>query len=395
MKMALQDGPKDTTGHVDGEGVTPVVEASQAHPGGSLVSSDSSTRAEPHEADGGHEPPSSSSSDDEEQVQEACPKWAQNLILQLATQAGKAERRQSEALDQMVKVFSDSQEAAQRRKIPKAPTYSVQKLKLEATVGEVEDWIAGIIEVNATMAPGQPDRYYVVWAVAQMQAHLQNSWRGHRKAKGLDNPTFEDLASFLRKEHSNPGQRIKDTIDALENLSPREDEDPLTHFTSYQNYVSLLGPKYAPMGRYEVFRFLGKFPGWLQREFTKQEKWKVDTVEEVAYALHRLWKSSYRTLKGKKTEENDRKARTRKREYAEPTKKAWKKTHDQSEGVQCFGCGKMGHYKSNCPTKRVEKRRTQDDGRGTRVEAKRPKVQQTSRLKPAEIFSSSEDSGNE
>ncbi|KAL5621250.1 hypothetical protein BROUX41_006720 [Berkeleyomyces rouxiae] len=160
--MALQDGPKDTTGHVDGEGVTPVVEASQAHPGGSLVSSDSSTRAEPHEADGGHEPPSSSSSDDEDQVQEACPKWAQNLILQLATQAGKAKRRQSEALDQMVKVFSDSQEAAQRHKIPKAPTYSVQKLKLEATVGEVEDWIAGIIEVNATMAPGQPDRYYVV-----------------------------------------------------------------------------------------------------------------------------------------------------------------------------------------------------------------------------------------
>ncbi|KAL5598488.1 uncharacterized protein BROUX77_006322 [Berkeleyomyces rouxiae] len=222
--------------------------------------------------------------------------WAQTLFAQVAEQTEKAEQRQQkaleradqrqkEALDQMAKTFRDSQEAAWKHKIPKAPAYSVQKLKLDAAIGEVEHWLVGIQEVNAAMAPDQPDRFYVVWAVAPMHTTLQNSWRGHSKAKGLVNPTFKQLASFLRKEHASPRQRIKETIDALKALTPKEDEDPLTFHTAYQNYVSLLGPTYAPTGNYEVYCFLNRFPNWLQREFMKVEDHKMGTVEEVAYTL--------------------------------------------------------------------------------------------------------------
>ncbi|KAL5627946.1 hypothetical protein BROUX41_002694 [Berkeleyomyces rouxiae] len=83
-------------------------------------------------------------------------------------QERKTDERHRTTLEEMTKAMIKNQEANSRPKIPKTPPYSVQKLKKDATLGEVEDWLSGLQEVNQMLAPNQPDRFYVMWASNQM-----------------------------------------------------------------------------------------------------------------------------------------------------------------------------------------------------------------------------------
>ncbi|KAL5601330.1 uncharacterized protein BROUX77_005579 [Berkeleyomyces rouxiae] len=67
------------------------------------------------------------------------PTWAKLWMAHTAEQQRKAEERHRVTLKEMTKAMIQNQEANSRPKIPKTPPYSVQKLKKDATLGEVED----------------------------------------------------------------------------------------------------------------------------------------------------------------------------------------------------------------------------------------------------------------
>lgn len=313
------------------------------------------------------------------------PTWAKLWMAHTAEQQRKAEERHRVTLEEMTKAMIQNQEANSRPKIPKTPPYSVQKLKKDATLGEVEDWLSGLQEVNQTLAPNQPDRFYVMWASNQMTQAMSKTWRSHKVAKGLEDPTFEELKSFLRKEHAGPGQRKKETVANLLSLKPVENEDPLEFMNEYQNLLFRIEERRRPGECFEATRIVNLFPNWLQREYMRQDVVEFEKVEDVCYKMSKFWRAGYKEPKKSEPIKERRE-----------TKKAGKKAVEPAAGPKCYACGKMGHISRGCPSsKSLVKRKGPEGGKAHEYESRKPKVQKTGQFKPAEYSSSVEGSGKE
>lgn len=61
----------------------------------------------------------------------------------------------------------------------KPPTYAVDKLRVDATFQEREDWIQAVEQGNATR-DGRPQWLYVQWASTCMDNEAQQQWRGYQ-----------------------------------------------------------------------------------------------------------------------------------------------------------------------------------------------------------------------
>jgi hypothetical protein len=199
-----------------------------------------------------------------------------------------SQAEQAETNRQLVELVS---RGAAPRDDARPPTYAVRVLQDKSTPVEIEDWIRGIEDGNATRSnAGVKTR--IQWATQKLSNPLQTDWRSHAatlrnegdadtSAEAAVEPTWEQFLSFVRQEHLDPNKKEFNTRELLFVL--RQDADsPMGLYIKWQNYQRSLG-EYEANSRRLAYDYYRRLKPALRSDLERREV-KLEDAYTVAVA---------------------------------------------------------------------------------------------------------------
>ncbi|KPM33905.1 hypothetical protein AK830_g12666, partial [Neonectria ditissima] len=198
-----------------------------------------------------------------------------------AAQREEDRRFQERLVEQLVSRPSPSRPKEYER----PPRYPCDILKEEASGVLVDDWIFAVQSAN-DMRTSATHFQKILWATTHISKTLQTQWRNHSKM--MEDPSWEDFTSFLRKQHVDPETREIELRDELMTLRQTAEQSPTDHFDAWRAIHNSLGTPNPEDDRILAHQYYFGLQPRIKKEIRKMKIgiWKA---RELAQEAERLW----------------------------------------------------------------------------------------------------------
>lgn len=269
----------------------------------------------------------------------------------IAAQREEDRRFQERLFEQLVSRPSPSRPKEYER----PPRYPCDILKEEASGVLVDDWIFAVQSAN-DMRTSATHFQKILWATTHISKTLQTQWRNHSKM--MEDPSWEDFTSFLRKQHVDPETREIELRDELMTLRQTAEQSPTDHFDAWRAIHNSLGTPNPEDDRILAHQYYFGLQPRIKKEIRKMKIgiWKA---RELAQEAERLWQHLPHFADHSRNESRKRSGTSSNQEGPRKSKSSDHR-HNHSSRGRSHGRS-SSHPRGGTHANRYEDRRKQDD----------------------------------
>ncbi|KAK6714455.1 hypothetical protein SNK04_005396 [Fusarium graminearum] len=289
--------------------------------------------------------------------------------------------RQAEMHQMLIAQLAERSTLAPRKEYERPPNYNCKVLDKDATPIQVDDWIKAVEAANS-LRPTSTIQQRIEWSLSRLGSEKQTEWRHHVAGLEKGEPEWEDLISFVKRQHVDPALQERYTRDQLMRIRMEREESPLHYYARWRALHDSLGTLNIDDDATLGHQYWYKLPTQIKKELDKMTV-NFKSAKDIAHKAERiglyfgddaqfqkrkqsnfpeerpskyasqLWKHGQRSAQSQQSSSSQKKnflSHTRKENQSRDASPNSQRSHGSGNSTtKCFACGDWGHISPKCP----------------------------------------------